>query len=616
MIRMKSLRLLACVLVALAGAALAQPGQTTSPLAGIKAPTLDVTTDTDTLVAQPDIDPATLHDSGLEKVVAASGIGRIAVQNEGVVTSLRTCAEILVHEVTGRSSFRRQDPLFTVLSMAYRNRDWMRVAMLPIESPRLATLLGLDPAKKHRVSAQWVMQTPRARDFVLGGMTGDGTDPMASLDKQTQAALGSLRARFDALVAMPSELRILPLPDGSGYWISPLEMLHPDRAESPELGRRIAGIDQKAPGVAAIFGLHLALQAAFERGGSEGLLPAVEVFRSAWIGNPDYAPAYQVSLDYLNATIRPFQKTSYAYFLSFIAFLVYLYTARRRGALSSLDEPAPATETLGDAIIHTEPGFGDPALAAEMEQRPGSRRVWGISFTLLCVSALILAAALTIRYVLSGHMPLSNMYESITFSMGAFALVGLVFEAVYRTGWIGAVTSLLGMVLMTVANSLPLQMRKVEPLVAVLNSVWLTWHVATLLVSYAAFMLSFLFCVAWFWKDMTGNRPGLLPRKEFFDYLCYRAVQVGWPLLTIGVVLGAVWADTAWGNPWSWDPKETWALITWLMYTIYLHLRLNLGWQGRSTIVAAMLGFLMVLITYFGVTYLPGIAGGLHSYAK
>ena len=624
MTQKNSLRILAFALGVLAGTAFAQPDQTTPVLDGFRPPALDEPASApvamapapDSMGSEGDIDPATLYDPGLEKAVLAGGIGRIAVQNEGVVTSLRTCAEILVHEVTGRSRYKRQDPLFTMLSMCYRNRDWMRVAFLPVESPNLASLLGLDPKKKHRVSAWWIMQSPRAREYVLGGMMGHGEDPMASLDRPTRIALASLRARFEALVAMPAQLRIMPLADGSGLWASPFELTRPERATSPELGRRIAGLDKASPGITPVLALHGALVAAFDGANADSLHPAVEAMLAQWSGKADYASGTLLRLDYFNTTVRPFQKTSYFYFLSFVAFMAYLYTARSRMVPSGESEGPLKVESPEGAVIHSEPGFGDPALAAEMEQKPGSRAIWGISLALLSASALVLIAALAIRYVLSGHMPLSNMYESITFSMGAFALVGLVFEAIYRNGWIGAATSLLGMVLMTVANSLPLQMRKVEPLVAVLNSVWLTWHVATLLISYAAFMLSFLFCIAWFWKDMTGNRAGLLPRKEFFDYLCYRAVQVGWPLLTIGILLGAVWADTAWGNPWSWDPKETWALITWLMYTIYLHLRLNLGWQGRSTIVAAMLGFLMVLITYFGVTYLPGISGGLHSYAK
>jgi cytochrome c-type biogenesis protein CcsB len=168
---------------------------------------------------------------------------------------------------------------------------------------------------------------------------------------------------------------------------------------------------------------------------------------------------------------------------------------------------------------------------------------------------------------------------------------------------------------MTMANSMSLQARKIDPLVAVLNSVWLNFHVTSLLISYSCFLLAFVFGILFFMKDLTGNRPGVLPRADAFEYLAYRSVQVGWPLLTLGIFLGAVWANTAWGSFWSWDPKETWALITWLTYTVYLHLRINLGWTGRKSVAAGMVGFVMVLITYFGVNYLPALASPLHSYA-
>src|SRR5690606_14227366 len=96
----------------------------------------------------------------------------------------------------------------------------------------------------------------------------------------------------------------------------------------------------------------------------------------------------------------------------------------------------------------------------------------------------------------------------------------------------------------------------------------------------------------------------------------YRLVQVGWPILTFGVALGAVWADTAWGRYWGWDPKETWAFITWVTYTVYLHTRMVLGWRGRWSAAACLIGFLMVLITWLGVSFIPLFAGGLHTYAS
>ncbi len=260
--------------------------------------------------------------------------------------------------------------------------------------------------------------------------------------------------------------------------------------------------------------------------------------------------------------------------------------------------------------------YGDPVSTALVEVPRGNRVLWGIGFALMAAATAMLTFALLNRAYLGGRMPVSNMYESITFAMGGFAIIALIYEGMYRRAWVGVGASFAGWVLMTMANSMSLQARKIDPLVAVLNSVWLNFHVTTLLISYSLFLMAFVTGILFLIKDMTGNRPGVLPRAETFEYLTYRCIQIAWPLLTIGIFLGAVWANTAWGSFWSWDPKETWALITWLTYTVYLHLRINLGWHGRRSVYASMVGFVMMLLTYFGVSYLPGLAGGMHSYAE
>jgi cytochrome c-type biogenesis protein CcsB len=148
----------------------------------------------------------------------------------------------------------------------------------------------------------------------------------------------------------------------------------------------------------------------------------------------------------------------------------------------------------------------------------------------------------------------------------------------------------------------------------------------TIMISYSAFMLSFMFSLIYLVKDMAGEveegQPLVwsakalqwLPKKETLDLLNYRAIQIGWPLLAFGIFSGAVWANTAWGRAWGWDPKETWSLITLFIYTIFLHLRIQQGWRGRKTAFVAIIGFLAMLVTWFGVSYLPLVSGGLHSY--
>ncbi|MFH0792952.1 MAG: cytochrome c biogenesis protein CcsA, partial [bacterium] len=188
-------------------------------------------------------------------------------------------------------------------------------------------------------------------------------------------------------------------------------------------------------------------------------------------------------------------------------------------------------------------------------------------------------------------------------------------ECISRRALVGFPASGLGFVLMVAISFFPLNMTRIEPLRAVLNSSWLTYHVSSMLLSYSAFMMSFLFAFLYLLKHFTGPRLGWLPSKDLFDQFNYRAVQVGWPLITFGIFAGGIWANTAWGRFWSWDPKETWALITWLIYTIYLHLRLNQGWRGSKAAWTTVIGFVCVLMTWYGVSYLKIFAGGLHSYA-
>lgn len=138
------------------------------------------------------------------------------------------------------------------------------------------------------------------------------------------------------------------------------------------------------------------------------------------------------------------------------------------------------------------------------------------------------------------------------------------------------------------------------------------------MLSYSAFALSFFISIAYLGKDFLGgnNSPIALLRRvptlEALDLFNYKIVAIGFPLLTLGIIFGAVWASTAWGRPWGFDPKETWSAITWLIYAIYLHARYLAGWKGRPAAFLALLGFLGVLFTYLGVNFL---LPGLHSYA-
>jgi cytochrome c-type biogenesis protein CcsB len=588
------------------------------------------------------LDPKDLYFPSVEKALQNSQIAHLAVQSDGVNTSLKTFADIQVTAITGKSTFRGEDAIFTVLGMIYQSKLWVRVPMIPVESAKLADAFGLPKAKKHVVSAVWVMKTPKARELVMRGMGGSPEGP--ALDKDLNNDLKKFRYRIFSFINLTGEFKIVPLPNAEGSWVAPTQIENPDLAGDEKIAAKIVKLDLNTEPYASVMALHAALKQAFDEQKPGKIAGSVTAALANLNDNPDYMPPFKRTLDYWNTIIKPFHLSAILYLLAFLLFLAYLIRQKAPG--SRVEEKIEVRESAAEQVIPqvitgTNPamamaGVGsmgvpaarpvtivraarlsdDPIHAAISGSARRSRGLWMVAFIVFAAAVFSLVCALITRFTLGGRMPVSNMYESLTFALGAFAIAGLVFEGVYRQGWVGIAVSFVGWMLMTLANSMPLHMRKIEPLVAVLNSVWLNFHVTSLLISYSLFLLAFVFSAVYLFKDITGNRVGILPRQEVFEYLTYRAIQTGWPLLTLGIFLGAVWANTAWGSYWSWDPKETWALITWLTYTIYLHLRMILGWTGRRSVYASMIGFVMVMITYFGVSYLPGLAGGMHSYAE
>lgn len=205
------------------------------------------------------------------------------------------------------------------------------------------------------------------------------------------------------------------------------------------------------------------------------------------------------------------------------------------------------------------------------------------------------------------QVPLSNFYESLVFFSWCLALLTLFFLRRYPEGFLGVVGGLLASLVLAYA-SLGVDSR-IKPLMPALKSNWLLIHVITCFLGYAAFGLAFGAAILYLVRGWRAR-----PRTQahaLSDRLIYRAAVIGFIFLTLGILTGAVWAETAWGRYWSWDPKETASLITWLVYAALLHARLVQGWQGRPIAWLALVGFGAVLFTYFGVSFL---LPGLHSY--
>lgn len=221
---------------------------------------------------------------------------------------------------------------------------------------------------------------------------------------------------------------------------------------------------------------------------------------------------------------------------------------------------------------------------------------------------------LIIRGLLIQGLPLRNLFEFGLFFVWAITLFFLFLEKKYSISVSALFVLPIVIVLLAFLVNLDVSIRPAMP---ALRSKWLIVHVLTAVLSYGAFALSFALSLMYLLKERLLGKKGtskleeLLPRLEVLDDLAYKVIFFGMPALTIMLVTGAVWAEYSWGRYWSWDPKETWALITWFIYSAYLHLRLR-GWKGKKAAYLSILGFLAVIFTFIGVSYLlPGI----HSYA-
>lgn len=215
-----------------------------------------------------------------------------------------------------------------------------------------------------------------------------------------------------------------------------------------------------------------------------------------------------------------------------------------------------------------------------------------------------------------GRAPLSNLYESLVFFALAIAAMYLVVEKRQGHQTMGAFIMPIAFLCMAYASLSPNINDRIQPLLPALKSNWLIAHVVTCFIGYAGFAIAF--CLSLMVFVRRGEKEGQkslwskIPDLHLLDNLTHKMVMLGFLFLTLGIITGAVWANSAWGRYWGWDPKETWSLITWFIYATFLHARLMRGWQGRRIAVLSIVGFGAVLFTYLGVNLLPG----LHSYGS
>jgi len=220
------------------------------------------------------------------------------------------------------------------------------------------------------------------------------------------------------------------------------------------------------------------------------------------------------------------------------------------------------------------------------------------------------------RFNSAGYLPITNMHESLSFFSLVIVGAFIVFVRKYKTAILGSFVIPLALLMIIASSSFPSAIHEINP---ALKSGWLWVHTTMAFVSYATFTIAFGAAVIYLIqqhflkKKKFGALFQKLPSLDTLDDINYRCLTIGFPLLTVAIISGAIWAEKAWGTYWSWDPKETWSLITWFIYAALLHGRMTTGWRGKRAALLSIAGFLIMLFTFIGVNlWLPG----LHSYNK
>jgi cytochrome c-type biogenesis protein CcsB len=218
------------------------------------------------------------------------------------------------------------------------------------------------------------------------------------------------------------------------------------------------------------------------------------------------------------------------------------------------------------------------------------------------------------RYSNAGHLPISSLHDATSFFSWCIVLIFFYLEYRYRLDLLGPFTMPIVFILMLSSSMFP---SEIKPLSPVLQSYWLGIHTFLAFLGNAAFAMAFGIGIMYLIQEhhlKSKQLRGLfqrLPSLQILDEVNYRLITLGFPLLTLAIITGAIWAESAWGSYWRWDPKEVWSLITWLIYALVLHVRLTAGWRGRKAAILSIMGFISVMFTFFGVNLL---LKGVHAF--
>lgn len=486
---------------------------------------------------------------------------RLAIQYNGRVKPFDSFAREVLTQMTGEERWQGQDPTTTVLSLIANPEEWQSVKLLSVPFGPLREPLGLDK-KAARVSYAELIAT-RALMKMLPPIVAKQQrgEKLTMLENETM----DMYYRFVGYSGLMNGEGLRFVPPSSALdraWTAVDQPAHfaDERIQPVKMAwTRLSSGNPPADAEASALAATLS-------GSLRALNPAA------------YPAAWRLDLECLYNRVKPFRIAWKLYALALVGLLLGL----------------PAR----------------PCQSAEAGGRPSRKRLATLGLAALGVAWAVHTAGIVTRVILAQRAPVSNMYETMFWLAFVLVTLALVFEAIYRARFFAVAASMVAIVALYLADYLPLD-PSINPLVAVLRSnKWLIIHVLTIVASYGA--LSLAAGLAHLYGGFyiaSGGRHKTLPQQEQF---IYRAIQVGVLLLTAGIMLGGVWANASWGRYWGWDPKETWALITLLWFLAILHGR-HAGWlRGVGVASATIGGFLLLLMTYYGVNY---FLVGLHSYA-
>jgi cytochrome c-type biogenesis protein CcsB len=483
----------------------------------------------------------------------------IAIQEGGRTKPLDSFARELAKRVQGARAFGLEsiaglEPTEWLLATLAAPDRWKAEPIVKVTHAGLRDAAGL-PHDEDRYSFQELADHPGLQEAVArvrGKLDRD--EELDPVDREVLDLYDTLLT-YQGVMSGES-LHVVPHPDDpKAAWYSVADLATPETAAVPQVQR--------------VRALVSALVSAYQAGDRPGVATAASALgtRLAELAPAVYPKAKDLRTEVHYNRLKPFRTAWVFYLAGFLALLASFPLASR-------------------------------ALA-----RAG--------FAALLAGFLLNTYGMALRVFISGRPPVTNMYETIVFVAWGGMLFALIFEALYKVRYFAACAAAVSTIALLIADNVPIFDGAISPLVPVLrDNMWLTVHVLTIMLGYAAFTLAM--GIGHLNLGLYFFRPGEVVLFKNLSLFLYRALQVGTLFLAVGTLLGGVWASYSWGRFWGWDPKETWALIATLGYLAILHARMT-GWiKDFGMAVGSLLGYLLVLMAWYGVNFVLGT--GLHSY--